>query len=231
MKYYLGMLLLISFSYSCNAQKKNIIKNPEISSKYEFFDKKLFSSILSNQQRTTDSTIVYISSNEYSYQEKDSFRNTLQYYSSGAGGDGGDGEISGFDYSVNKIVGIYKEFYASGGIKTKGIYCWFGFKIGLWYYYDTEGNVTTIENCDKGFSFTTDDVFLYCMNNNISLEKIETGPRTTISKYTDSENKSYWYIHYPDTEKPIYINIQIDAITGHVINKTEHPFPRFEEDE
>lgn len=233
-----GLISIIFFN--CNSQKKSMMEIPKIDSSLEVFEKNKFSKTMKVEKvvkkaedvkgqkkiKDKDFVTVYITSKSDSYVERDSTGKLIKFFSSGLGG---NNEISGYDYSQNPIIGIYKEFYENGNIKTKGVYCWFGFKIGKWYNYDVNGNIIKVEDTDKGFSFSTNDIFLFAENRKISLEKKDGGKRTEILKYTDSENKSYWFIQYPDYEKIKYINIQIDGNNGKVVNTKELPFEEFEE--
>ena len=70
--------------------------------------------------------------------------------------------FSGYDYSENPIMGVFRDFYPNNKIKTKGVFCKFGFKIGKWYNYDEKGHLVSQEDNDRGFDFTYNDVFEYC---------------------------------------------------------------------
>ena len=209
---------------NCNAQKKDIMENlmkmPEFNEKYEFFDKKTFflQKEQNNQRSEYKKKIIgndtfHCHKYNAQYEEIDQ-KGRLRMHFFGT---------AGYDYSTNPIIGVYKEFYENGGIKMKGILCCFGFKMGLWYRYDLDGKLIEVENYDEGFDFTAKDIFSYCLNNNISLEKGNEigGMRTRITRYRDVENRTFWVISYPDNTKGTKVSIQIDGKTGEVISISE----------
>lgn len=100
------------------------------------------------------------------YEVNDHNHNRVAYYTKSS-----DGSYSGYDYSQNPLIGIYREFYPNGNIKTKGLVCWFGFNIGLWYYFNESGNVINTIDYDDGFDFSYEQVFKFCEENKISLQK------------------------------------------------------------
>ena len=212
-------LLIIS---GCNTTKNITMKKPVINNSVEKLDiSDLPDEVGTNKINKSENVYITKTDNSYNVRNKDG--KTIVYYSKGS-------EIgsafSGYDYSENPIIGIYKEFYPNNNIKTKGIYCWFGFKIGKWYHYSEDGNLVSIDDFDTGFKYTLDQVFAYCQENGISLEKKESGLVTTISKYNSIEdNKNYWVIRYPNYEKQVYINIQIDGLNGNIVKTVESPFP------
>ncbi|KAF2515036.1 hypothetical protein EYY60_02980 [Flavobacterium zhairuonense] len=167
--------------------------------------------------------VIYITKTDNSYSARDKDGKTLLYYSKSAQI---GSAFSGYDYSENPLIGLYKEFYPNNSIKTKGVYCWFGFKIGKWYNYDENGDLVSTEDFDNGFKYNVNQVFSYCQKNGISLEKKESGYKTTISKYkSNTDNKNYWIIRYPNYDKQVYINFEMDGINGNVVKKVESPFP------
>jgi hypothetical protein len=221
MKYLIHIaLVLLLIIQGCTTNKNIKIKKPVINNSIE----KLEISNLPDEIVTSKTNKnVYITKTDNSYTIRDKDGKTIVYYSKGY-------EIgsafSGYDYSENPIIGIYKEFYPNNNIKIKGIYCWFGFKIGKWYSYSENGDLVSTENFDNGFIYTNDQVFSYCQENGISLEKKESGYTTTISKYKSiPDNNNYWVIRYPNYEKQAYINIQIDGLNGSAVKTVESPFP------
>ena len=231
---------LLLLTLNCNAQKEDIMENlmkmPEFNEKYEFFDRDAFF-FGKDQGREHKKKIVnkdtmdcYASSTIYEEYDKNK-KLRVSFYKKD--------RILGYDYSTNPIIGIYKEFYQTGGIKMKGVYCWLGFKMGLWYHYDLDGNLIQIEDYEKGFECTTENIFAYCADNNISLERITDyniidfkTKQTKIRKITDAINKTFWYITYWDFKKSKRFIIQMDAKTGKVIQIVEgFPASMFMEEE
>lgn len=221
MKRLIKIIIILLVLQGCDVQKNIKMIKPEINNTFEKFE----ISKLSNKREInkTKGEDIYITKTDYSYEIRDIEGKNLLYYSKGM--EKGSA-FSGYDYTLNPLVGVYKEFYPSNNIKTKGVYCWFGFKIGKWYNYSDGGNLISVENFDNGFFYDMDDIFSFCKKNGISLEKKDSGYRTTISKYKSPlDNKNYWFIQYPSYEKQVYINIQIDGVSGNIVNIKEIPFP------
>ncbi|MCV9931743.1 hypothetical protein OIU80_05560 [Flavobacterium sp. LS1R47] len=222
MKYLIHTTLGLLIILGCNTNKNIKMKKPVINNSIE----KLELSDLPNEigtSKTNKNEAIYISKTDNSYNVRNKDGKTVVYYSKGS--EVGSA-FSGYDYSENPIIGVYKEFYPNNNIKIKGIYCWFGFKIGKWYNYSDNGDLISTEDFDNGFIYSMDQVFSYCQENGISLEKKESGYTTTISKYKSvSDNKNYWVIRYPNYEKQVYINIQIDGLNGNIVKTVESPFP------
>ena len=205
-------------SYS---QNNNAMKVPEINKEFEKLDISIFSEhpvAGINQKINEESGTTFKLFNGRKYEEWDqkSKRTIRSFYASG---EREIKRITGYDYSVNPIVGIYKEFYPDGKIRVKGLYCWFGFKIGTWFYFDQDGVVAKEEDTDVGFSFTYKDVFEYCKENNVSLERnSEFKPHITKSKTSDVPT-TYWYITFPFTDK--MITHKLSGVDGTVISISE----------
>ena len=208
---------------------EEITKIPKINADYEVFDRKTYflnkDSVRNGlipgsnyRKRIVNNDTLYGVSTTYNYEEYDKNRILRNHISEGKK------DIFGTDNSENLLIGVYKKFYRAGGIQTKGVYCWFGFNIGLWYHYDENGNLIRTDNHDKGFDFTVEDIFAYCLDQNISLERKEEGMRTRISKGI-IENRPLWNIEYPDYTKGKMIHIAIDGKTGEVIEVIERNWP------
>ena len=200
---------------------KTIMKIPEINAEYEVFDEKTWFSKKPRGEvktRVVGKDTLRGFATTRSYEENDEKGQRRKYFSKGSS------RISESDYTTNPIIGIHKKFYLNGGLELKGLSCCFGFAMGLWYYYDEQGNLIRTKNYDEGFEFTAEDIFAYCLDNNISLEKKEEALRTRIRKYTDAKNKSSWFIHYNDYTKRKEIVIRLDGKTGEVIEVTEYDF-------
>lgn len=207
----------------CNSQKDIKMKIPQITDSVEKFEiPNLSINSLDKEAREISSNKIHITKEENRYEVRDSNDEVLILYSKGLEK---ESFFSGYDYSLNPIIGLYKEFYPNNSIKVKGVYCWFGFKIGKWYSYSEDGDLISTDDFDDGFNYSVDQIFQFCKNNDIPLEKKMDGFRTEISKYISQDQKYYWYIQYPDNEKECYINIQIDGFDGKVIAKKEIQFP------
>lgn len=222
----LKIILVLLIAHGCYSQKNINMKIPQITDSVEKFEISNLTNVI--MKKITDSSKnINVIKRENLYEIRDRNNIIIVSYSKGPHE---NSFFSGYDYSENPVIGIYKEFYPDNNIKIKGIYCWFGFKIGKWYNYSEDGNLISVVDYDEGFNYSINEIFQYCETNNISLEKKQSGLRTEISKYIAPDQKRYWYIQYPNYEKQCFINIQIDALTGMVILKKEIEFPSYLED-
>lgn len=134
--------------------------------------------------------------------------------------------FSGYDYSLNPIIGIYKQFHPNGVIKQKGLFCWFGFKIGVWYEFDSNGSLISSEDFEKSYNFNYEQLFMYCQNHNIPLEKKTSGSRTKIYKFFLKDlDLHVWSIIYPDYDKRVEKVIMLDGNDGKVVKEFEQSLP------
>jgi len=172
---------------------------------------------------TDNGDTVYFHYDGSAYVERDNRKNVLKSFSRGPGS---EGLISGYDYSYNPIFGIYKKFYADGGIMEKGGFCWFGFKIGKWFYYDKIGNILNIIDYDEGYNFDERKIFHYCLKNNIPLKKVLDGPRTTMHKIKSNDKNNTWVITYPNYDSGFYMTVVLDGGTGRLLKKDQTLFPQ-----
>lgn len=212
LKYFFLFFALINL----NAQKKNRI--PVINDQPEKFDVLVFSKDLKKNRKDK----IYINERENSFIVNDKTGKNLVSYSRSHKGS----SFSGYDYSLNPLFGVYKEFYPNNVLKTKGVYCWFGFKLGTWYYYDENGKLLSTENTDEGWDFTYKMVLDYCRKNNISLERQEYGVRTQIRKYfSEEKNSNFWIVSYADKNKGVERILHLDSKNGKVLNELETEIP------
>jgi hypothetical protein len=218
---------LISLLASCTVMQKDSHQNkmnyPTLTKETEIFD-------TSNFGKHTDRiTIVgrdtiYHHYDLQSYSENNSKGNNLKYFSRALGG---NGTISGYDYSVNPILGVYKEFFPGGNIKIKGVFCWYGFKTGRWFYFNEKGVLKNVIDYDLTYKFNTDSIMDFCNRKKIPLEKKSFGYRTSIYKKL-LDGKYIWIINYPHLDKSYYTTLQLDAKNGKVIKTGQMPFPEDE---
>jgi hypothetical protein len=136
-----------------------------------------------------------------------------------------DDSISGYDYSSNPLIGIHKEYYPGGNIKLKGVYCWFGFNIGIWFQYDSNGKLIDSVDYDHNYPFGAERVLAFCIANNIPLEKAVTGPRTIIRRTKNINGDFVWSIEYPQTSTGQYISLSLDAKNGKVLRTGTRMIP------
>lgn len=114
-------------------------------------------------------------------------------------------------------------------MKTKGVYCWFGFKLGQWYHYNENGKLILIENTDEDWIFNYKMVLDYCKRNRIPLDKKKYGVRTQIRKFISPTN-NIWLISFPHKSSKegcemIEKTIHLDSKTGKLLSTFEDSLP------
>jgi len=219
MKFYIFIISLV-FITSCKAQNITTMEAPNITSAPEKFDKSVFTNKKSERIQGKDT--VYIYSDDFSYFEHDKNHRILKHFSSSSNS---KGEVDGYDYSVNSIFGIYKAFYSNGIIKEKGLFCWFGFKMGIWYYLDEAGTLVNSVDYDSGYDFGVELIFDFCTKNNIPLIRDDNSYSTRISK-AEKDGQKIWFIEYPFYKNGTIKFIELDGKTGQVIREFEREFPQ-----
>lgn len=222
MKYLLLIACLLTI-FNCRAQRIKKMSIPVINDKSEVLNIHEFSDYNGlNKNKLKIDSPYYVTSREDLLEVNNEKRETIISYSKSYNTD----IFSGHDYSINPVIGIYKEFYSNKILKTKGLVCWFGFKIGLWYKYNEEGVLISTEDFDKGYDFTYDKVFLYCRDHNIPLEKKSSGNSTLITKSLSNDGSLYlWGISYPDYNKKIEKTLKLNAKDGSLTEEFERPLP------
>lgn len=203
-------LLNIFILISCKSQNYVNMKLPNINNSSEVFDLDVLVQKIDRNSKKTEK--YFIQKQENSITVTDNNHNTLLYYSKTV--DKGS-LLSGYDYTENPLFGTYKQFYPNNILKTKGLFCWFGFKLGKWYSYDDKGNLISMEDFDEGFEFTYEDVFLFCRENSIPLEKTSDKMSVQINKLISS-NLNLWNIIYPDYNIGRIKSIQLNGANGKI---------------
>ena len=217
MKCYFILIALYSTTL-CNSQIVNKGR-PNIDSAAEEFDKSVF--INKRSIRIDGNDTIYINSDSFRYVESDKNHRELKQFSRGSNS---NGEVGGYDYSVNPLFGVYKAFHSNGMIKEKGLFCWFGFKMGIWYYYNNEGSLISTTDYDKGYNFGQTDLFEFCAKNSIPLIRNDSSSATKLLK-ADVKGKKYWIIEYNSYSLGKVKFIELNAATGEVIREFETQFP------
>lgn len=131
----------------------------------------------------------------------------------------------------NVYFTITKSYYLNNNIKKKGLFfnvSWGGFKKGIWYEFDEQGNLKKETNYDKSYQFNFDDILTFCKKNGIPVDKgpilQSTGYHTMIKRNEDVEKSgAVWEIRWlkePDLEEII----KLDGKTGKVLERREQGF-------
>lgn len=195
---------------------------PVLNSASEVFDTSKFNSH-QTELAVQNGDTIYQHHNSNSYYEKNRAGEEIKYFYKR--GNTKDSPIIGYDYSADPIFGIYKEFTSNGLLQVKGIYCWFGFNVGLWFYYDQMGRLSKTIDYDKGYVFGTDSIFNFCKTHSISLEKKKDGYATAIRKRTMPTGKLIWTVSYASEDGFKIVTLTLDASNGEVLKSNTSAKP------
>ncbi|MGV0925391.1 hypothetical protein [Empedobacter tilapiae] len=200
------ILLMLNIMLACQSQNINTME-PTVDNKFETFDNKKYQELVGLNENFPSQF-----DKEGNYLEMVKTNSNSAIY---------------LTYSYSFFM-IYKEFYKSGMIKTKGLKfnVWGGFKKGIWYYFNEEGKLVKETNYDEPYQFTFEDILKFCEKENIRVDKgpilQSTGFHTTIRR--DVENgQPWWEIKRLKTPDTIEI-IKLDGITGKVLSRTEQGY-------
>jgi len=126
---------------------------------------------------------------------------------------------------IDEYFDYNETYFGNGNIRSKTISSSLGFEIDKKYYFDEKGKTTEITDTDKGYSFTYEDVFRFCIENKIPL-KTEGFPLKIMKTTLQDETKA-WVIEYPNSEiQKIEVYI-LNATSGELINKDLRDWPVF----
>ena len=137
-----------------------------------------------------------------------------------------------FQIYNNDYIALSKEYYPNGNIKSKGILLnelslSDNYKLGIWYYFNEEGQLIKTIDYDKPFTFTFNDVLAFCRREKIkllkgNLDEYEWGFHTTISRiFSESTGKCKWMILHEKTSIIDLEEIVLDGKTGKVVSRTK----------
>lgn len=120
---------------------------------------------------------------------------------------------------------LLQTYYYDGKIKSKGCLLTRSLRIGIWEFYDEQGNKTEINEDLKFPDFTYNDVLLFLHKR--KLINIYTGEhREKIDieyhekPYWNKKSKPIWVVDWMDKEKTFtHISYELDAKTGKVIGE------------
>ena len=128
------------------------------------------------------------------------------------------GYITKAYYSASPFV-LVKKYYHNKNIMEKGFIINSGsYKKGIWYYFDSLGNLSNQIIEDKSAKFSIEQLLIFLKNKSIPITNgfIENGIHTKI--YFDINIKpTYWVVEYLFTTNKLK-KITIDAQTGKIIN-------------
>ena len=116
----------------------------------------------------------------------------------------------------NSLYTIYKEFYQSGKIKSKGPKFKEDCKIGIWYDFDESGKLIREIDLDVPFKITIKDIMEYLRDNEADLFSSFTSINRS---YDEVTKKGKWSLIYRGKykEKSGMFIIEIDDSTSEII--------------
>ncbi|WP_010520662.1 hypothetical protein [Aquimarina agarivorans] len=128
------------------------------------------------------------------------------------------GDDKGGYYEYTDIKNIpkfkkYKEFYSSGVLKVKGKIYENDFALGVWEYYDEDGNLEKKVNYDKPFKYNWGNILDFIKKNKIDIFK-----NTTHISRNSENTPPIWQVtwQYDNTRLK---SITINGITGEIIEE------------
>lgn len=120
---------------------------------------------------------------------------------------------------------LSQTYYHNGMIKARGCLLPYALTIGIWEYYDEQGNKTEINEDIKLPDFTYNDVLLFLHKKKlINIYTGEHREKITINYYENpswkKKPKPIWVVDWMDKEKTFtQIIYHLDAMTGKVIGE------------
>ena len=124
---------------------------------------------------------------------------------------------------------LNKAYYFNGNIREKGLFFIYdGFRKGMWYYFDEQGNLTDSIDHDKPFRFTFEQVLAFARKEGLVFMKTPVdwdyySPwRPKIKReYNPISGECWWEIGWYKGIPPGAIErIRLDGVTGKEISRT-----------
>ncbi|HEX8575518.1 MAG TPA: hypothetical protein VF677_04410 [Flavobacterium sp.] len=154
------------------------------------------------------------SSNEY--YKKDGTRFTAS--------ENGLGGYNVFEYPPEpNLYYIYKSFHKNLFLKSREKrFIRTGFRVGIGYEYDENGNIIKTIDYDKPFTYTLDNILKYCKDNKIDVYNMQTfiDRSNPIQKETDALVWIIRYLGMYDEKHGGLVEIILDGKTGEKLKVT-----------
>jgi len=130
---------------------------------------------------------------------------------------------------IDELFWYEEHYFSNGNIWVKRIRApLFGFSIGIQYVFDENGILIKKEDTDDGYTFTYEDVFLFCKEKGVPLvDEYEQRYVQIEKRITPLENIKIWKIDCKseiDTES-FYNFYLLDAANGNVIRTGKMNMP------
>lgn len=161
-------LVIMMSSLSYTAQENKNMAIPTIDNSSKLFNANRLAQVNTRAKISVDDNKLFTTVKDNLVEVKNTNGKIIISYSKNNDEKSG---FSGYDYSESSDIGVFREFFPNGNLKTKGLFCYYGFKIGEWYNYNEDGILISVDDYDKGFDFDYNEIINFCIKNNISLEK------------------------------------------------------------
>lgn len=144
-------------------------------------------------------------------EQYDSANNLLRKVSISQPGD----ELIRITEKIDEIFNYCEYYYPNGTMRGKEIVSFLRFSIGMLYVFDENGVLIRKEDTDDGYTFTYEDVLLFCKEKGMSIENI-----SGINKLVDAvENIKIWSVSHRMGD--VIFTYQLDAADGRIIRTFE----------
>jgi hypothetical protein len=184
-------ILIISLMFtvfSCKPQNKKQTEVEKIKH-YQMKDKQEYNRLVNKDFETFDIKKFY-ENNEDGIGKTYKLRNNIKIEESA--GEKGSWFVKN-ELINNSLYNIYKEFYQSGKVKSKGPKFKDDCKIGIWYDFDENGKLIKETDLDKTFKITVKDIIEFLKKNEADLFSNFTSVNRS---YYEATKKGTWNLIY-----------------------------------
>lgn len=134
-------------------------------------------------------------------------------------------EVNGYSKKVTKkdnLLTTTYDYYASGNLKTTGVVYDNYFEKGTWYWYNERGQINRLEEYDRPYKFTWEDILIFLQEKNIKKEDFYKIRRNKITQH--SNEKPVWFVAITKERgafnlPTLVLIYTIDGITGKIIKE------------
>lgn len=126
----------------------------------------------------------------------------------------------------NQSCFIFKEYDENGFIKCKGLILSSDFSInmGVWYWFDSEGNIENVHNYEENYTYTLNDIEVFCKTKSVYLHYMTTCESdikyARISRGYDDKFGCYaWYVSYDIADNSKCATYTLNGKTGKVLKE------------
>lgn len=139
-------------------------------------------------------------------------------------------KLSGYSKKITREdedFGTLYTYHPSGMLKTTGMYYKDYFAKGTWYWYNQRGLINRLEEYDKQYRFTWEDVLTFMQEKQIKKENVMYIRRGV--EQDKNQKKPYWYVTKitgrDSNNKPTTaIGYELDGNTGKILKEESLDF-------